>query len=389
MRWLHWKSAIRNPQSAIALVLACSSSSSTGTVPPPGTAALHLITSSLSSPVYVTAPVGDTSRLFVVEKTGTIRILLHDSLLANPFLDIHTQVSTGTEQGLLSMAFHPNYAANGYFYVSYTNLAGDSRIVRYSVSADSNLADSTTGDTILTLPQPYDNHNGGLILFGPDGKMWIGFGDGGAGGDPQGNGQNLHVLLGKLLRVDVDAGSPYAIPAGNPFVGDTSKRAEIWAYGLHNPWRFSFDRQTGDLYIGDVGQDLYEEVDVHLAGTLGGQNYGWNIMEGKHCYNPPSGCNTAGLTMPLVEYDHSQGCAIVGGYVYRGSVPGLAGQYLYSDNCSGFVKGFTLVLGRPSVPVDYSSEMPTGGSVSSFGEDAKGEVYIVTLDGKLYRIVKG
>ncbi|HTR22292.1 MAG TPA: PQQ-dependent sugar dehydrogenase [Gemmatimonadales bacterium] len=393
LRRLHCQFAIRNPQSAISyfalvFLLACSSSSSTGTPPPPpGSPALQLLSSSLSEPVYVTAPPGETARFFVIEKTGTIRIFRHDTLLGTPFLDISSQVSTGSEQGLLSMAFHPNYATNGCFYVSYTNTTGDTRIVRYTVSADPNVADATTGDTILTVAQPFENHNGGLVLFGPDGKLWIGLGDGGGSGDTAGNGQNRHVLLGKLLRVDVDAGSPYAIPAGNPFAGDTSARGEIWAYGLRNPWRFSFDRQTGDLYIGDVGQNLYEEIDVQAAGTLGGQNYGWHVMEGKHCYNPSSGCNMTGLTMPLVEYDHTQGCAITGGYVYRGSVAALAGQYLYSDYCSGFVKSFVLVLGRPSVITDWSADLPTGGNVSSFGEDAKGEVYITTLDGKLYRIV--
>lgn len=393
MRHFQQDSTIRNPKSAIVhftllLFLACSDSSSSSQPPPPGSPALKLLSSSLSQPVYVTAAPGDTDRFFVVEKTGTIRIFRHDTLLDTAFLDITSQVSTGSEQGLLSMAFHPNYASNGYFYISYTNTTGDSRIVRYHVSADPNLADSTTGDTILTLAQPFSNHNGGLILFGPDKKLWIGFGDGGGAGDTAGNGQNKKVLLGKLLRVDVDAAAPYGIPPGNPFFGDTTVRQEIWAYGLRNPWRFSFDRQTGDLYIGDVGQNLYEEVDGQLSGTLGGQNYGWNIMEAKHCYTPDTGCNTAGLTMPLVEYDHTQGCAVTGGYVYRGSVTELVGQYLYSDYCSGFVRSFVLVLGRPSAPIDWSAELPTGGNVSSFGEDAKGEVYITTLDGKLYRIVK-
>jgi len=389
-RALHVHSALRTPHSALLLLLACSSSSSsTGTTPPPMTAKLLLLNSSLSQPVYLTAPVGDTSRYFVVEKTGTIRVFLHDSMLATPFLDVSAQVSGGTEQGLLSLAFHPNYSSNGYCYIYYTNSGGDIRVVRYSVSADSNVADPASGDTILAVPHPVnDNHNGGLIVFGPGGMLFIGIGDGGGGGDPAGNGQNRRVLLGKLLRIDVDGGSPYAIPPGNPFAGDTTKRQEIWAYGLRNPWRYSFDRTTGDLYIGDVGQDLYEEVDVQLAGTPGGQNYGWNIMEGKHCYNATV-CNEAGLTLPLIEYGHSGGsCAIVGGYVYRGSVPGLAGQYLYSDNCTSFVKSFVLVLGRPSTPFDWTSQITPAGNVSSFGEDAKGEVYIITLDGKLYRIVK-
>jgi glucose/arabinose dehydrogenase len=234
----------------------------------------------------------------------------------------------------------------------------------------------------------YDNHNGGMVVFGPDGYLYTGLGDGGGGGDPLGSGQNKHVLLGKILRLDVDHGSPYTIPATNPFVGDTSGRAEIWDYGLRNPWRFSFDRSNGYLYIGDVGENLYEEVDVEPSGGLGRVNSGWNVMEGMHCYNAMT-CNSAGLTLPVLEYSHTSGqCAIIGGYVYRGKrVPILAGQYLYADLCTGWIRSFQYVFGRVGNQLDWSTQLSTGTNVSSFGEDGRGELYIVNLGGNVYRIV--
>jgi glucose/arabinose dehydrogenase len=286
----------------------------------------------------------------------------------------------------LSLAFHPGYASNGYCYVYYTNPAGDIRIVRYTVSANPNVADSTSGDTILKVfHETYDNHNGGLVLFGPDGKLYAGLGDGGFGGDPSGNGQNLDTLLAKILRLDVDGGSPYAVPADNPFVGQVGERGEIWLYGLRNPWRFSFDRSTGDLYIGDVGQNLFEEVDVLAAGSPAGVNYGWNVMEGKHCYGASS-CNMNGLTFPLIEYGHADGCAVTGGYVYRGTkIAALSGVYLYGDYCSGWVRSFRYAGGAATENRDWPLLAVSGG-LSSFGEDARGELYITSLSGSLYRI---
>jgi glucose/arabinose dehydrogenase len=346
---------------------------------------LRRITSALSAPVFATSPPGDLTRLFVVEQGGTIRVVRNDTLLPAPFLDISGTVSGGSEQGLLSMAFHPSYATNGYVYVSYTELGGTSKVMRYQVS-DPETANPGTAFEVLSVDQPFANHNGGLITFGPDGMLYVGLGDGGDAGDPQGHGQNLGTLLGSLLRIDVDGGSPYAIPPDNPFVSQPGARAEIWMYGLRNPWRFSFDRSLDDLYIGDVGQSAREEVDVLVAPVTGGVNFGWNVMEGTTCYNAAT-CATAGLTLPIVEYTHADGCAVVGGFVYRGAdVPALQGRYLYADNCAGWVRSFTYFGGQ----VVESSEWPElspGTGVTSFAEDARGELYVMTGAGVLSRIV--
>lgn len=343
------------------------------------------ITAALTSPVHATSPTGDVARLFVVEQRGTIRVVRNDTLLAAPFLDIRSLVSGGEEQGLLSMAFHPSYATNGYVYVSYTDTIGTSKVVRYQVS-DAETADPATAFEILSVTQPYPNHNGGLITFGPDGMLYVGLGDGGSGGDPDGNGQNRATLLGSILRIDVDGGSPYAVPADNPFVGQAGVRGEIWMYGLRNPWRFSFDRSLGDLYVGDVGQQNLEEVDVVTAPMAGGLNFGWNVMEGTACYNAAT-CSTAGLTLPVVEYTHADGCSITGGFVYRGADVGpLQGRYLYADYCSGWVRSFTYFGGQ----VVESSEWPElspGTGVTSFAEDARGELYVMTRAGVLSRMV--
>jgi hypothetical protein len=350
---------------------------------------LQLLTDQLSSPVFLTQPPGETDRLFVVEQSGAIRILRNDVLLPRPFLDIAALVSSGEEQGLLSLAFHPAYAQNGYFFVSYTDVDGDTRIVRYEVSAtDPDSADPATPLVILPLDQPYSNHNGGLILFGPDGMLYVGLGDGGSGGDPENRAQNLDSLLGKMLRLNVDGATPYVIPDDNPFVGNPAARPEIWASGLRNPWRFSFDRVTGDLYIGDVGQNEREEVSVQPAASGGGENYGWDIMEGNSCYDAAD-CPRAGLTLPVTEYSHADGCAVTGGYVYRGgALPILYGRYLYSDYCGGWVRSFTWFDGRALDPVDWSPEIaPGGGGVTSFGQDNQGELYILRAAGTLHRIV--
>jgi len=365
----------------LGLLVACSDPVDNG--PPPG--GLELV-GNFSNPVYLTAPPGDSARIFIVEQEGRILVRHNDTTLARPFLDIRGRITFGGEQGLLSLAFDPQFATTRRFYVYFVR-SGDLRIVRYSAAAsDPDSADEASADTVLKVAHPgQDNHNGGQLQFGPDGKLWIGTGDGGGGGDPDGNGQDKHALLGKLLRLDVSGASGYTIPADNPFASDTSARPEIWAYGLRNPWRFSFDRQTGDLYIADVGQGAWEEVNVAPAPQRGqGANYGWNTMEGTHCY--PSGPCTNPGQLPFVEYPHSGGaCSISGGYVYRGSaIPSLAGHYLYADFCNGNVWSFAY----PNAGVvDRSAELRPGDGVSAFGEDARGELYILQLGGSVYKIV--
>ena len=350
--------------------------------PPPGSVALGVeqVVDGLSRPVYLTTPPGD-DRLFVVEQAGRILIIENDQLLPTPFLDIQSIVgSGGNEQGLLSMAFHPDYGGNGFFYVSYTMTNGDSRVERYTVSADPNVADEDSDKEILTLDQPQSNHNGGLLLFDEDGLLYIGLGDGGGSGDPDENGQDLGTLLGKLLRIDVDGGDPYAIPPGNPF-GD-----EIWALGLRNPWRFAFDETDGLLFIADVGQNEFEEVNV-VPIDQAAVNYGWNIMEGVQCFEPSTNCNMQGLTLPVVEYSHGEGCSITGGFVYRGSaIPEIEGHYFYSDFCSSFLRSFRF----SNDDVEDGTEWDVGnlGGVLSFGRDAAGELYILSNDGRVLRLVE-
>lgn len=373
---------------AILALLGCTTAHPGGPVPTSDSLQLiPVVTSGLSSPVYLTAPTGDTARLFVVEQSGRIRIVQHGQLLPAAFLDIHSRLVSGGEQGLLSVAFHPNYGANGFFYVNYTDLNGDTRVERYTVSvADSNLADTATHKLILFVPQPYINHNGGLVMFGPDGMLYIGMGDGGSGGDPENRAQHPDSLLGKLLRIDVDGGDPYTIPVGNPFKNGGGA-PEIWALGLRNPWRFAFDRSAGLLYMGDVGQGAWEEVDVQPA-SQGGLNYGWRLMEGAHCYNPTS-CSAAGLVLPAVEYDHSNGqCAVIGGFVYRGArFPALAGQYFYADLCAGWVRSFSYAGGAVTGQTSWNLDLSPG-SPLSFGEDARGELYLLTAGGDVYRIAR-
>ncbi len=348
---------------------------------------LELVATGLSSPVFATAPSGDTERLFVVERGGLVRIIRNDNLLTMPFLDVQSIILSGRERGLLSMAFHPDYSQNGEFFVNYTDPSGDTRVVRYRVSADPDMADPGSAELIIAIEQPFSNHNGGQLAFGPDGMLYVGMGDGGSGGDPLGHGQDLGTLLGSILRIDIDGGAPYAVPADNPYVGNAAARDEIWANGLRNPWRFSFDRELGDLYIADVGQNAWEEVDVQPAASAGGENYGWNVMEGAHCFGGAA-CDQTGLVLPIVEYSHADGCSITGGYVYRGSkVTQLVGHYLYADFCSDWVRSFRFGGGQAVDQRDWSAELFPGPSVSSFGEDALGELYIMTLGGDLYRIV--
>jgi hypothetical protein len=351
----------------------------------PVTLGLDTVVTGLSEPMLVTAPTGDLARLFVVEKTGAIRIINNGTLLGTPFLDLSDSINNGGEQGLLGLAFDPNYAANGRFYVSYTaqrpapDTGGRSVLARYQVSANPDLADAASGFTLLTVNQPYSNHNGGMIAFGPDGFLYYGLGDGGLANDPLGTGQDRSDLLGSLLRLDVSGAGAYTIPPGNPYAGSLTFREELWNYGLRNPWRWSFDRQTGDLYIGDVGQGTREEVNVAAASSPGGENYGWKIMEGLICRPPTTGCNQTGLTLPVLDYPHTDGaCSVTGGYVYRGSaIPSLQGHYLYADYCAGWVRSFRWQNGQAADQTDRP-ELSPGQWITSFGEDAAREVYIMT-----------
>jgi len=348
------------------------------------------VQSGFQRPVYLTQPDDGTDRLFVVEQPGRIRVLTNGQLRESPFLDITSQVlSTGNEQGLLSLAFHPNYASNGLFFVNYTRQSdGATVIARYHVSGDSNVADPNSASTILTINQPQANHNGGLVMFGPDGYLYIGMGDGGGQGDQHGtigNGQDLNALLGKLLRIDVNR-EPYAIPSSNPFANKPGARPEIWASGFRNPWRFSFDRATRDLYIADVGQNIYEEIDFQPASSTGGENYGWRLMEGKHCFDPRTNCNSSGLTLPVLEYDHGSGCSVTGGYVYRGAkYPWLAGLYLFAYYCTGLTWSAER---NTSGAWEMTERMHVNFQTSSFGQDRAGELYLVGHNnGTIYRLV--
>jgi uncharacterized repeat protein (TIGR01451 family) len=336
------------------------------------------------NPVHITHAGDGSQRLFVVEQEGRIRIVKNQTLLSIPFLDISARVSCCGERGLLSVAFPPNYANKGHFYVNYTNNDGNTVIARYRVTSDPDVANLNSEEILLTIEQPFANHNGGQIAFGPDGYLYIGMGDGGSVGDPQGNGQRPETLLGKLLRIDVESGvTPYAVPTNNPFVQSQFYRGEIWALGLRNPWRFSFDRQTGDLYLGDVGQGSHEEINFQSRASFGGENYGWNIMEGKHCFNSNS-CNQTGLVLPIVEYSHSEGCSVTGGVVYRGQqYPRLQGLYFYGDYCSGTIWGLKVT----STAVQQGLLLDSGYSISTFGEDEAGETYVADHGGgTIYRI---
>jgi glucose/arabinose dehydrogenase len=369
---------------AVLLLAGCSDDPG-GTVDPPGGGEIRLteVAAGLSGPVFLTAPRPD-ARLFVVEQPGRIRVVENGALLPTPFLDITDRVSSGGERGLLSVAFHPSYASNGFLYVDYTDRNGDTRIERYRVSADRNRADPASAKLILQVAQPFPNHNGGLVAFGPDGKLYVGMGDGGSGGDPLGHGQNRATLLGDILRIDVDAGDPYAVPADNPFVGQAGARGEIWATGVRNPWRFAFDREAGLLYLADVGQNALEEVNVVPAASAG-LNFGWNVMEGSRCFNPAEGCGRTGLVVPVLEYGHAEGCSVTGGYVYRGSrIPALRGHYFYADYCQGWIRSFRHQGGQALDRREWT--LGDVDNVLSFGEDAAGELYVLSSNGRVYRI---
>ena len=353
--------------------------------------------SGFASPVFMTSAHDGSGRLFVAEQGGRVKVISRDgTVLPTPLLDLSARVSKGTEQGLLGLAFHPNFRTNGKFYVDFTNLAGDTVINEYRLSPPSSNRVTLPGRRILKIDQPYVNHNGGDIAFGPDGFLYIGMGDGGSAGDPGNRAQSRNTLLGKILRINVNghtATRGYLIPSSNPFVGRAG-RDEIWSYGLRNPWRFSIDPATGALWIGDVGQNRFEEVDRSLRGIYKvggrGRNYGWRVLEGRHCFIPATGCSRIGKTMPLIEYAHDNAnttddnCAVTGGYVYRGNAyPLLRGQYVYGDFCSGRI--WTISAGasplvRPTLRLDTSL------AISSFALNGGGELFVLSLDGGIYRV---
>jgi glucose/arabinose dehydrogenase len=337
-------------------------------------------------PLAVTNAGDGSGRIFVAEQGGGVYIVQGGALISGAFLDISGQVSGGGEQGLLGLAFHPDYPADNRVFVDYTNTSGTTIVSSFTVDpASPNIANAGSETPIITIAQPYANHNGGAIQFGPDGYLYIALGDGGSGGDPQNNGQSRNILLGKILRIDVDhtsGGRNYAIPGSNPFAGGGGL-GEIWLYGLRNPFRFSFDRSTGDLWIGDVGQNAYEEIDVARAG-VGGLDFGWRLMEGNHCYNPSSGCPTSGLTLPVVEYPHDFGCAVIGGNVYRGSAyPLLKGGYVFSDECSGITWALAAGGSGPQALVQVAG---ASAGIAGYGESEAGELYAADLGGQLYRV---
>ena len=392
------QSARRTTALALCLVVCLASV----TTPPPATAAvtglpgaapnpvLEIVVTGLEEPLFAGQAGDGSGRLFIVERAGRIRIFKDGTLAPTPFLDIDSNVgSSDSEQGLLGLAFHPSYSANGLIYLDYTDNSGDKVVSRFQVSSDPDVVDPGSETVLLTIDQPASNHNGGMLAFGQDGYLYIGTGDGGGAGDPSNNAQNITTLLGKILRIDVDSAAPYAIPGGNPYAGnpDPFVKKEIWAFGLRNPWRFSFDRITGDLFIGDVGQGSREEIDFQPASSTGGENYGWRDLEGSQCYNAPT-CDSSGMTMPVTEYDHggSGGCSVTGGYVYRGwRSPQLEGVYLYGDFCTGRIWGLT---GDSQGNWSSTLLLDTSFDISSFGEGEDGEIYLTNYSGgRLLRIL--
>ena len=375
--------------------------------------AVHKVANVPAKALYITQPSLEKNRLFVLNQKGLIHIIKNGKTLDEPFLDIsdrvHGSLTPGSEEGLLGLAFHPEYKENGCFYVNYVDRNDTSVVSRFSVTHHPETADKNSEKILLKLAQPFGNHNGGHLAFGPkDGMLYIGFGDGGKWGDPYDNAQNLNTLLGAILRIDVNSGDPYSIPVDNPFIGQKDKRPEIFCYGLRNPWRFSFDRETNDLIIGDVGQNLWEEISWTTWDVSKGANYGWRTMEANHCYNPEEFCDTTGLVMPVHEYpnnaaymkilmgmDNSEatGCSVTGGYVYRGADnPHLWGTYIFGDYCTGRIWSFKLKDGKPVGFKNLRKELKKHSKdvplfISSFGEDNLGELYVVDYLGAVYKFV--
>jgi len=357
------------------------------------------VANGLSAPLFAISPPGDSERLVIVEQNSAqIKILKNGSILPTPFIDLDSKAGSGGEQGLLGLAFHPDYPNNGFFFVDYTDNSGDTVIASYQVSADPDVADSNSELIISTIGQPAGNHNGGMLAFGPnDGYLYIGSGDGGGGGgfDPNNLAQNGQVLLGKILRIDIDNGNPLSIPQDNPFVGNALVDDAIWALGLRNPWRFSFDRLTGDLYTADVGEGSLEEVNWQSGNSSGGENYGWRCMEGTQCTGLTGcTCNSPGLTLPVHDYSHTGGnCSITGGYAYRGSaIPELQGTYFFADYCSARIWSFRWDGINITEFQERTAELAPGAGqtidfITSFGEDASGELYIVDQGGEVFKVI--
>ena len=384
-----------SPSPAASAGATGSSPAASGSPPPaPGSAATSFdpsritvgfdeIAGGLEDPLAITNAGDGSGRLFIAEQSGSIRIVRDGALAAAPFLDISDRISAGGERGLLGVAFHPDFPDDPRVFVDYTDDNGDTRVSSFSVDpAAPDRADPGSERRLVFVKQPYANHNGGALAFGPDGFLYISLGDGGSGGDPQGNGQRTDTLLGKILRIDVDATTgdkPYGIPKDNPFADGSGGEPEIWLTGLRNPWRISFDRATGDLWIGDVGQGAWEEIDVQRAGVAGGTNFGWNRMEGSHCFRPSNGCEDPALTLPVAEYGHDEGCTVIGGVVVRGQgQPLLTGGYVFADYCSGRVWAIDPSgneLRKPTVVADAHHNF------AAFGEDEAGDVYAVDIAG--------
>jgi glucose/arabinose dehydrogenase len=360
--------------------------------PDPGLVTFSEVATGLANPLYLTHANDGSGRLFVLEQAGMIYVIKDGQRLSTPFLDLTDIVSQDinrgySERGLLGLAFHPGFAENGQFFVNYTDRQrGATHIARYTVAADNpDAADPTGAEILFTIDQPYPNHNGGHMDFGPDGYLYVSLGDGGAAGDPLGAGQNLATLLGKIIRIDVDGDAPYGIPEDNPFVSNSNVMPEIWAYGVRNPWRFSFDRATGDLYMGDVGQNVWEEINFQPADSAGGENYGWNVFEASYPY--ATGTPPENMVYPIAEYRHEGGsCSVTGGYVYRGeAIADLQGAYLFGDFCSGQMWATYRDL---SGAWQTNRFLNLGFSLSSFGEDEAGELYIVDYaGGRVLRMV--
>jgi glucose/arabinose dehydrogenase len=375
---------------AMTVVTSSAASGAAAPLDEPGVALrLEPVLTGTADPVFVTHAGDGSGRLFVVERPGTIRVADGGGLLPQPFLDIRSIVAQDSdEMGLLGLAFHPRYAQNGYFFVAFTGTDQTNTVMRFRVSPDPNAADPSTSTVILSLPDRAPGfHNGGMLAFGPDGYLYIGTGDEGHTAIGNENPQNLQSLFGKMLRLDIDGAEPYGIPPDNPFVGRAEARPEIWSWGLRNPWRYSFDRATGDLFIADAGQDRFEEVDFQPAASRGGENYGWNRMEGRHCFPPESDCDPAAYVPPIAEYSHDDGCVIIGGYVYRGTEsPALVGAYLYADICSGKIWSLRRAPGG-----DWSTSLllEVDLSITSFGEDERGELYVTAFGGAVFHLAAG
>ena len=373
----------------LALGLAASAASTAFGAEPQGLA-LRTFAEGLDKPVFVTGDGSGSDRLYAVEQPGRIRVLSADGDVRDePFLDITDRVTAGGEQGLLGLAFHPDYAANGRFFVDYTRAEDGATVIAEFLGGDETAVDPATERVLLVIPQPFPNHNGGMLAFDRQGMLLVGMGDGGGGGDPEGNAQDPRSLLGKLLRIDVDGEEPYAIPADNPFADGEAAAPEIWALGLRNPWRFSVDRETWDIWVGDVGQNAWEEVDVIQAG-VSGLDLGWNIMEGVACYET-SDCRTEGLRMPVLTIGHDTGaCSVVGGYVYHGDRAALPeGSYVFGDYCTGDLWLLPAAEAVARAEVEPMKAAHHDGPIVSFGEDDEGELYVVDHGGTILRLEAG